>query len=150
MTGAATEVVIDKQRMTEAMDRAAPDLPPVVGMPIGTRPIRATRIRVGKVFNRLRRRNQSTSRKRLPLDRLDEAQSEDKSEISGITDIEYADEMSWDGGKPTGKQGEKNNTNPMAFEPSQRLPLSSAPSFPTKTLNSMDPSLSQSLETWCE
>ena len=121
---------------------------PVIATTPGSRSIWITRSRVAKVFKRLRRENPSNSQKQLPgsraeyFDRVDEEQSEDKSDISGITDIAYSDVSPWDDGKCKRKQhGEKL---------SPRFSHSSVPSSPSKSSNSTDPSFSQYLGTWCK
>ena len=115
------------------MDGSAIDVVP----PAGPRSIRTTRLRVAKVLKRLRRRTPTNAEKLPPLDRLDEEHLENRSEVSGITDV--GDDLSCYG-------GDSNTKNKQ----SQRISRSLSPEFPAKTSNPTDPSLSESLETWCE
>ena len=139
-TDVATEVVATEKQQTMATMEATTvdDATPITTTPTGSRSIRTTRLRVTKVLKRLRRRTPTNAEaKQAPLDRLDEEQLENRSEVSGITDI--GDDLSCYGGY--------NLTHRIQ---SQRISRSFESSYPSKTLNSTDPSLSESLEIWCE
>ena len=145
---------MDEHRMTATMDSTAPALAPeMIDTPIEAGPIRATRFRVAKVLKRLRRKtpsNAAKQNKQLPTPgsesffHLDEEQFVTKSNISEITDIVYGDDSWSDDGE--------DNKNPKTFRPpSPQFSHSSVPSIQrTNVSNSTDPSLSQSLETWCK
>lgn len=105
--------------------------------PEGIRSIRTTRLRVSKVLKRLRKRTPTNVEKSPPLDRVNGALLENRSEVSGITD--FGDDLSYYGGD-----------GPSNLRQSQRIPPSLEPSFPGKDSNSNGPSLSESLESFGE
>ena len=127
-----------EEQTMETIDRTTAGVDPSTPLPVGTRPIRNTRLRVAKVLKRLRKRAPTNAAGKLPsLDRLNEEHLESRSEVSGITDV--GDDLSCYAGENTSNRRQ-----------SQRIPPSVTPAFPGKTSNSTDPSLSESLETWCE
>jgi hypothetical protein len=117
--------------------------------------IQVTRARVTNLVKRLRnRRNPTNAQQQLP--RLSATNSfgpldvelKSKSEISGITDTEYGDDFSWDDGKSTKKKhGDKNRNFETSFQPSARPKKSFAKN---NISNPTDPSLSESLGSWCD
>ena len=105
--------------------------------PAGTRSIRTTRLRVANVLKRLRKRTPTNAEKSPPLNSLNEALFENRSEVSGITD--FGDDLSFYGGD-----------NPSNLRQSQRIPPALEPAFPGKDSTANDPSLSESLGSFCE
>lgn len=124
------------------MNNTTPNLTPVVPT-TGSRTTFSSKFRATKVFERLRRKNANGLTKGIPkesFDRLIEKRSENKSDVSEITDVEYSDGFSSsDDGKSTGKQCSEDNIN--LKEPKQPQPSIS---------NSTDASFSQCLGTWCK
>ena len=124
--------------MAATTTNATDIVPPEVTTPTRTRSIRATRTRVARVFQRLRRRDpidlQKTKFELESSDCLKETQLTCQSEVSDITDTLYDDDLSLDNGKIK----------------SSRRHKSSVPLTLDNATNSTDPSLSQSLGTWCK
>lgn len=130
MLDASTELAsIPEKGTVSTMDDSTVGVEP----PAGTRSIRTTRLRVATVLKRLRKRT-PTNAEKPPLDRLNESLLENRSEVSGLTD--FGDDLSCYGG-----DGRSN------FRQSQRIPPALGTS---KDSTANDPSLSESLDSFCK
>ena len=155
---------MDKQRISvRSGNTSIVDPPPATIIDVATEipTKRSTRSRVVKVFKRLRRKTPSNSQKRYSRSstesssRLDEEQSEHPSEVSGITDIVYDDDLlTREEGtfsrKKNWENGEEHSRNLTTSEPSPLLSPSSMPSLSANRSSLTDYTLSESLGTWCK
>lgn len=134
MLHASTELAsIPEKGTVSTMDESTVGVEP----PAGTRSIRTTRLRVANVLKRLRKRTLTNAEKPPPLDRLNESLLENRSEVSGLTD--FGDDLSCYGGDSRSN-----------VRQSQRIHPALGTSFPGKDSTANDPSLSESLDSFCK